>query len=137
MHIQATHPHVHSQLLGAVRSQLARDTTLAGLLGSSDHPSRLSVSVLETRPWASATFNGARHHLEMALQDSNGTDDSRLLSATDVTTDRIIQALQDSDLSLLGHALIDFQFSGAETSINASGSICRLRFDALTLCDED
>ncbi len=123
--------HVHTQLLGAVRTQLANDAVLAGLLLADDgHSPQLSVSLLETKPWASATFNGAHHHLEMAL---NGEGPKSL---TVQATDRIILALHDADMTLNGYALIDFQFAGAETKIDEDGSCCRLHFDALTLSDD-
>ncbi len=126
-----TPKHVHTQLLGAVRKQLASDAMLAGLLLADEHqPPRLSVSLLETRPWASATFNGAHHHLEMALHNDGPLQQSA------PATDRIISALHDADLMLNGYALIDFQFAGAETKLDDGGSSCRLHFDALTLSDD-
>lgn len=126
-----TPQHVHTQLLGAVRKHLARDAVLAALLlADQSHAAKLSVAVLETKPWASATFNGARHHLEMALLNVATHDQPAS------TTDRIISALHDADMTLHGYALIDFQFAGAETKMEDCGSSCRLHFDALTLSDD-
>jgi len=83
------------------------------------------------RAWHSATFDGQDHEVTLLLQ--TGSEDLEIGALAEAVTDR----LQDADLPIPGHALIELQFERSETrSCDKSGiSSCRMVFRALTVED--
>jgi hypothetical protein len=121
----------HGLLLRAVQTALAETPTIGALLMGSQTDRQLAIADLETKAWASATFSGHRHRLEIAYR-AQGED----LHASSQIVAQVVQRLDDADLCLPGHALIDLRFVGAKTQTGATGDVsANLAFDAITLED--
>jgi hypothetical protein len=124
-------PSAHGQLLHGVRKSIHTHPELSHLWGEWPGSSGLSLASLESSPWSSATFQGERHQLELCLHTAPS---SRHSSPPEL--DLLIGHLDNLQLSLTGHALIEFRFATARTEVRgAEGAACHIRFDALTLSD--
>ncbi|WP_106638846.1 hypothetical protein [Allosphingosinicella vermicomposti] len=82
----------------------------------------MTIEELSSRPWASATFSGARHKLALRL---DGVD------AEEVAT-RFAAGIEAAEFALRGHIVADIAVVGAD---NLDGSAVRLRVEALTVED--
>ncbi len=121
----------HGQLLNGLRLQIQSHPDLAPLWAEWPGSSGLSLASLESKPWSSATFFGERHRLELRLRSR-----SDAASAGAERLDVLIDWLDDIQLPMSGHALIDFHFANARTEAGVDdGSVCLISFDALTLAD--
>ncbi len=132
-------PSAHTQLLAGLRHSIQRHPALAHLWAEWPGSTGLSLASLESRPWASATFNGERHRLELRLRSR-----PERLAGDMSGLDVLIQHLDAIQLPLSGHALIDVHFADARTqSVHLPGQIpgqepfaeCTICFEALTLVD--
>jgi hypothetical protein len=124
-------PSAHGQLLHGVRKSIHKHPDLSHLWGEWPGSSGLSLAFLESSPWSSATFQGERHQLELCLHTTPAAT-----PPGPSQVDLLIEHLDNLQLSLTGHALIEFRFATARTEARGSdGSACRIRFDALTLAD--
>jgi hypothetical protein len=121
----------HVQLLSVLRGCIRSHPDLAALWAEWPGSSGLSLASLESRPWASAMFHGERHRLELRLISKCGT--------ADVTAERInmlINQLDEADLPMTGHALVDLHFVQARTEpVKQEANECLISFEALTLAD--
>jgi hypothetical protein len=121
----------HGQLLHGVRKSIHKHPALSHLWGEWPGSSGLSLAFLESSPWSSATFQGERHQLELCLQTSPSAK-----QPGPSELDLLIGHLDNLQLPLTGHALIEFRFATARTEARgAEGAACHIRFDALTLAD--
>jgi hypothetical protein len=121
----------HGQLLGALRLSIRDHPELAPLWAEWPGPSGLSLAFLESKPWASAMFHGERHRLELRLMTRTGGGGS-----TASRINMLIHHLDEADLPLTGHALVDLHFVKARTAAAKDDATeCVLSFDALTLAD--
>jgi hypothetical protein len=121
----------HGQLLSGLRARIHTHPQLSSLWGEWPGSTGLSLGSLESTPWSSASFAGERHLLELRLQtrpDSTGDGAHRI--------ETIIAHLDNAELPLDGHALIDFRFCTARSTGCITESLdCRICFEALTLAD--
>ena len=86
----------------------------------------------QARAWSSATFDGQEHELAFDLwTSSGGSAESKELAGA------IIDRLHNADFPVIGHALVDLQFTDSETRYLQEKGIfhCRLHFKALTVSD--
>jgi hypothetical protein len=104
----ATHP--------AVRAQAALLRALAPLLGSH------RPLAANSRDWASATFEGARHRLAFMLEGRNAADRATLLQAT----------LADTELSISGGLVADITVVA-----RLEGEATIVAIEALTIAEAD
>lgn len=84
--------------------------------------SLMVVEELSSRPWASATFSGARHKLTILLEGIDAEE----------TAARFAAGIEAAEFSLRGHIVADIIVTGAD---NLDGSAMRLRVEALTVED--
>jgi hypothetical protein len=121
----------HGQLLSVLRSRIRAHPDLAVLWAEWPGSSGLSLAFLESRPWASAMFHGERHRLELRLNSRSGMAD---IAVQRVNT--LINQLNNADIALKGHALVDLHFVGARTQAAPQDATeCLISFEALTLHD--
>ncbi len=81
------------------------------------------VSDIRSRPWASATFEGARHRLALRLEGRDAAHEAA----------RLLAGLEDWDVPMRGQFLAEISFLAEERW--DSGAVC-LHFEALTIeCD--
>lgn len=121
----------HGQLLFGLRQRIRSHPVLAPLWAEWPGSAGLSLASLESRPWSSATFSGERHRLELRLRSRPQTPADTLAQVN-----VLIRHLDDVQLPISGHALIDFHFATARTEASPDdGADCLICFDALTLAD--
>lgn len=113
----------HARLLRLVE-QLARSAaaTLPAPLPT------VAVDSIESAPWASATFSGQRHCLDLSVVD--GADDR-----TPALLDALAVNLREPDLKIPGHVLVDLSFVEAVTRQIEGGCAIHIRLEALTVED--
>jgi hypothetical protein len=122
---------VHMQLLSAIRHRILAHEILAPLWSAWPGSSGLSLTFLESRPWASAMFNGERHTLELRLATKSNPE-----SPFAEKINLLINQFDEVEIPLKGHALIDFHFVKARTeAAKNEGTECLIAFEALTLAD--
>jgi len=78
----------------------------------------------DSRPWRSATFDGEAHELTF---EAAGAD-----RMADGLAERLVAALQDADLPIPGHALIDLDWAHTDTGPPGTR---RIWFTARTVSD--
>lgn len=115
----------HGALLRGLRRLMSGDAVLAPLLDR--EVPRLTIEGLHSEAWASATFTGQRHRLDLMLR-GRGAD----LAAA---RERLQVRLVETELDLHGHVLVDLTLAKAETCTEGGEEICRLSFEALTVED--
>lgn len=79
------------------------------------------VEIMASRwsSWASATFNGARHHLTLSAVQSDALD-------------RWLAALPEAEIDIRGHLVADIEVRGVSRSEDGSALI---ELEVLTLSD--
>lgn len=118
-----TDPHI--RLLRRMREWISADPWFVNWQEAGGRPS-LSIESFDSEPWASLTFTGTRHSLDVRL-DGAGSDVEQALA-------HLQDSLPDTDLGLTGHFLAEIQITETETEISEDGrtSLC-LRLEALTI----
>ncbi|MGF1605787.1 MAG: DUF3168 domain-containing protein [Rhodothalassiaceae bacterium] len=86
----------------------------------------IRVARAQSRAWHSATFDGQEHELVLEVADR---DARHSLCAP------IIAALNDADIAIPGHALIDLLWQRTEADHADPAPVCRLWFKARTVSD--
>jgi hypothetical protein len=81
------------------------------------------VANVQETPWASATFNGARHRLSLIV---SGKHVAKALA-------RFQQGLPNAEFELKGHILADIIVVGRKTDWNVSPPAVRIDLEALTV----
>jgi hypothetical protein len=94
---------------------------LRGFVAGLDPACGLVFEDLRSRAWASVTFSGARHELQLLLSGENAA------TAAGQFTER----LGDAEFRLRGHLLADIALVSSDTT----GEGVRLRLEALTVED--
>lgn len=117
----------HGALLRGLRRLMLADPMLAPLMSADGHLPRVTVQGLASEPWASATFTGHRHRLDLKLRG--------LAGELERVRERLWRRLRDADIAMRGHVLIELSLASAETRIEQDGEICCLTFEALTIED--
>ena len=125
----------HVRLLRGIRRALAADSLLAGWLDQPlDHraepqPAPCSGLVIEnfhSEPWASLTFTGMRHRLDVRLCGAEG----QVVAAHQ----RLKQVMDDPPLDLPGHFLAGIEVIDSLGEVDADGRMdLRVRIEALTI----
>ena len=100
----------HTGLLRALRMLLATGGVANGL-------PTLTIEGLSVRPWASATFSGHTHEIELRLRGH--------------TAEPLLEQLNALDPMIPGHALIDLTIA----KVCRDGDSIRVVIEALTLED--
>lgn len=118
-----TDPHV--RLLRRMREWISADPWFANWHGRDAKPS-LSIESFGSEPWASLTFSGSRHALDLRLDGADGDVKQAL--------QQLQEQLSETDLGLAGHFLADIQITETTAEIDENGrtSLC-LRIEALTI----
>ena len=107
----------HGPLLAAIRR-----LTAAGGGGAA-----LIVEAVRAEDWASLTFAGEKHWLELRLDGS--------AAAVAAARDRLERALADAEIEVPGHIVADIALTGATLAGSGDRVSCRLKFEALTIVD--
>lgn len=115
----------HGALLRGVRDILESDPRLAGMAGCVGGLPQLTVSGAEAEPWASATFSGRRHVLELTLRGTR-----REVEAAKAA---IAERLPGADFDVRGHFVAGVAVTGAKTRRVGGVAVCEMRFEALTI----
>jgi len=113
----------HARLLRLVE-RLARS---AAATLPSPQPA-VAVDSIESVPWASATFSGQRHRLDLSVVDGTGDRTPALLDALAVN-------LREPDMKIPGHVLVDLSFVEAVTRHVEGGCAIHISLEALTVED--
>ncbi len=101
---------------------------LPGDPGANGAEPALVVEGFESEPWASLTFTGSKHVIELRL--SGEREEIRRV------VERLRCELADMDLGLAGHFLADAGITETACSVDKSGRTCLgLRLEALTIVE--
>lgn len=116
-------------LRGLTSGGLEGKSSFAGLLDPDDRKTpTLVIEALDSVSWASATFLGQRHRLELRLDGGDG-------GVAESMAERLARRLLDIELGTVGHVLVDISHVGTEL-VDREGIVsARLTFEALTLED--
>lgn len=117
----------HGELLRGLRRLMDGDPVLAPLLSNDRNSPSLTVEGLSSEAWASATFAGHRHQLDLCVR---GPEPLLAQART-----RLEARLRDADVPMRGHVLVDMTLAAAETFVDDGETRCRLSFEALTVED--
>ena len=85
----------------------------------------LVVENLESEAWASATFTGARHQLEVRIEGEHAPSAAAAIAAR----------LAEAELLVPGAIVADVALVRQATALGVDGPTCRLAFDLLTVDD--
>ncbi len=122
----------------AIRAALLADATLTGLLGGprvyDEAPPgapapRIAFAELQSRDWSAQSSRGAEQMLVLSVwSDARGTRESLDIA------DRVVALLDEAQLTLTGHRLIDLRFLALATRREQNGRYARadIRFRATT-----
>ena len=126
----------HVRLLRGIREVIAQDERLAGWLAHpfdlvrDDTPARraqgLVIENFESEPWASLTFTGMRHRLDVRLSG----EEAHVADAYD----RLKALLADPPLHLPGHFVAELELIDSLGEIRPDGQMdLVVRIEALTI----
>lgn len=116
---------VHVRLLRGIRVLIAADPQLAQWLDDRDGP-RLVIEGFDSEPWASLTFSGTRHRLDIRLQG--------LRAEIGVASTRLRALLEEPDLVLPGHFLAEIEVVESIAEIHQDGLMSvAIQVEALTI----
>jgi hypothetical protein len=114
-----------AQLLRVLRTRVGPDPWIA-TPGASDGPPALVLESFEAEPWASLTFSGMRHSVELRLDGATGAVDT-------VHDDLALWALEP-ECGLAGHFLAELQITETAREVRDGGRMSlSLRLEALTI----
>lgn len=115
---------VHGALLRGLKRLLSLDAGLAALPGG-EVPAMV-VEEMETEPWASVTFAGWRHRIELRLEGDG--------QAVEAAVERAGALIERADLTLPGHLLAEIAVTGADSRWLDGGQMATcLTIEALTV----
>lgn len=107
--MMALHRDASTELLRAVRKRAGTGATLI-------------VEDIRSRPWASATFSGARHQLAFRLEGADAED----------VADRFVAGIEAAEFPLRGHVMADVAVIARN---RLDDDAMRIRIEALTVED--
>lgn len=113
-------------LFPCLRERLGDDEGHSHRPARADDPPLLVIEDLQETPWASLTFNGTRHHLDLRLSGS--------AQAVEEAADALSTWTEEADPLPGGHFLAEVQITETAREIGGTGRmlLC-LRLDALTI----
>jgi hypothetical protein len=115
----------HGQLLALLRARVSPEPWINRPSGAGGPPA-LTLEAFDAEPWASLTFTGMRHALDMRL-DGLAQEVLSVLDSLALWADE-----PDSDLS--GHFLADVQITERAREVRDGGHMSlSLRLEALTI----
>ena len=120
----------HARLIRAVREAIAADLwigrwLLCDPLDPGAGPS-LVIEDFASEPWASLTFAGMRHQLDIRLR---GT-----IQDVETAYDRLLAVMVEPDIMIPGHFLADVQLVESIAEIRPDGGMdLAIQFEALTI----
>ncbi len=118
---------VHTRLLRSIRSLIAADPNLAQWLDDSDGP-RLIIEGFDSEPWASLTFSGTRHRLDIRLQGPGH-------AVADASV-HLRALLKEPELELPGHFLAEIEAIETISDIQHEGlTSLAIQVEALTIVE--
>jgi hypothetical protein len=125
----------HRPLVQALRQIIGLDDTVVGLTAkldncptSPDTPPLLLIESIGSEPWASATFVGQTHWIDVRLEGH--------ADAVSATCRRLGAELGEAEFDVLGHIVADVAVEAAPLVTAESGSTqCNLRLEILTIED--
>lgn len=117
----------HAPLLAAIRRLIAPAAATRGEAAADRETPTIVVESLRVEDWASLTFEGEKHWLDLRI------DGSRAVIAG--AQARLAAALDDADFELPGHLVADIALVSTALVGDARHASCRLRFEALTIAD--
>jgi hypothetical protein len=113
--------HVHAAILRAIAAEADVD--------SDDREKPIMViGEIRTTDWASATFVGARHEIDVRLDGEPG--------AIAAAVDRLTSRLPERDIPISGHIVAEIAVTPVNTSKQKVNiGVCRLIVNVLTITD--
>ena len=116
---------MHIRLLRAIRGLIALNPLLARWLDESEGPN-LVIEGFDSEPWASLTFSGRRHRLELRLQGIRGD----VMAAAEA----LRALLRQPDLALPGHFLAEIEVAESIAEIHRDDHMrLAIQVEALTI----
>jgi len=116
---------VHVRLLRGIRSLISSDPALALWLDDGKGP-RLVIEGFDSEPWASLTFSGTRHRLDVRLKGP--------AAEVGPASERLRALLSDPDLALPGHFLAEIEVIESIAEIHQDGLMgFAIQVEALTI----
>lgn len=103
--------------MGRLSAPATLERALASLFSGPDCTA--SIEWTASRPWASATFTGARHVVRLRLSGSN----------PDAAANQGLSGIEEREFALPGHILVDIALSSRE----AEGQSILLTLETLTV----
>ena len=116
----------HRALLRNVRDILRRQPAVASL-DTGDGLPGLVVAGAEAEPWASATFSGRRHYLDLTLRGET--------ARVDAAIGALATCLPGAEFDLPGHLVADIAMTDARTMVFEDYAVCEMRLEVLTIED--
>lgn len=126
----------HIGLRKAIKASLDTDPQIQSIINKRDLAQvtgqfgDVDVRDSQSWPWRSATFEGMRHKFLISAQVGR-TEQAR----ADQLCLAIIDKLNDADIELPGHALIELSLSHSTMGQVDNHLSCELEFEALTVSD--
>lgn len=116
---------VHVRLLRGIRSLITSDPGLAHWLDDREGPAMV-IEGFDSEPWASLTFSGTRHRLDVRLQGP--------AAEVEDASARLRALLKEPDLNLPGHFLAEIEVSRSISEIHQDGLMSlAIQVEALTI----
>mgnify|MGYP005816549489 CR=1 FL=1 len=113
----------HVRLLRAMRQAIAADRWFDPWLGDAGGAGpALVIEDFSSEPWASLTFTGMRHRIDIRLEGRQ--------VEVEAAYDRLRALMTEPDLELAGHFLAEIELSFTRGEVREDGSM------AMTLCYE-
>ena len=85
----------------------------------------LTVDRIASRSWASATFTGSRHDLDLRLEGEGA----------EAKADAFLEQLDEAEFQLRGHILADIKLIAQRRHRGLAGMVVMLSLEALTVED--
>ena len=126
----------HGALLRAVGAILSRDDRVAHLVGRGHDLPGLTIAGVASERWASATFAGQRHRVDIRLRGA--ADEVEAARAADVGVGAraaIAESLPAAEFDVRGHLVADVALVAANTAVGEGITVCDLGFEMLTVED--
>lgn len=112
----------HTLVLRALRTLIGAELAMT----ASEGVPFAVIEAVESRDWASATFVGQLHHLELRFEG--------MAAAVKAAVDRLVTELPEVDASMIGHSLAEAAVTGCEAVDAVDGqAITRVKVEALTI----
>jgi hypothetical protein len=117
----------HVRLLRAMRAAIRSDRWFEPWLDGSGGPS-LVIEDFTSEPWASLTFSGMRHAIDIRLSGPHAD--------VEAAYDRLRALMTEPDIPIPGHFLAEMELVHTEAGLGPDGTmVMELRYEALTIED--